>query len=132
MIPKHTSGADELTLRGVFQISRADFYFTPDGKFDPANVFNGKFSDVKLSCHLTATRHNDFGFSSDDFATVIDNLRGFEKLIRREHDAKSLSPIHTALGLDSIKLVHHLFTPVNYHSRFSIDTLKTLSLVEIN
>ena len=89
LIPKHTTGSDELTLRGVFQISRSDFYFTPDGKFDPANVFNGRFADVKLSCLLSATRHRDFSFSSDDFPTVIDNLRGFEKLIRPERDAES-------------------------------------------
>jgi hypothetical protein len=132
LIPKHTSGGNERTLRGVFQISRADFYFTPDGNFNPANVFNGRFSDVKLSCHLTASRHNDFGFSLDDFTTVIDNLRGFEKLIRQQHDTESLSAVHTALGIDSIKLVHHLFTPVSYYSHFSIGTLKTSSLVEIN
>jgi hypothetical protein len=104
LIPKHTSGVDELTLRGVFQISRADFYFTPEGKFDPANVFNGRFADVKLSCHLTATRHNDIGFSSDDFLTIVDNLRAFEKTIRRERDAESLSVIHKASGVLALHL----------------------------
>ncbi|KAG2088835.1 uncharacterized protein F5147DRAFT_780843 [Suillus discolor] len=94
-------------------VIRADFYFTREGKFDPANIFNGRFADVKLSCHLTATRHNDFGFSSDDFLTIVDNLRAFEKMIRRERDAEFLRTIHTASGVDSIRLVHHLFTPLN-------------------
>jgi hypothetical protein len=73
---------------------------------------------------LTATRHNDFGFSSDDFLAIVDNLRAFEEMIRREHDAESLSAIHTASGVDSIKLVHHLFTPVSYYSL----TLVTISI----
>jgi len=69
--------------------------------------------------------HHDFSFSSDDFPTVIDNLWGFEKLIQRERDAESLSAIHMAVGVESIKLIHHLFTVSHvYHSRH-LNTLKT-------
>ncbi|KAG1722366.1 hypothetical protein EDD22DRAFT_935595 [Suillus occidentalis] len=56
-------------------------------------MFNGKFADAKLSCHLVPTRHKDFRFSSDDFPAIYDNFA-----------------IHTAAGINSIKLVHHLFT----------------------
>jgi hypothetical protein len=44
----------EYILRGVFKIARNDFYFTPDGGYDPDNPFHTKFKDVKLNCRLTA------------------------------------------------------------------------------
>lgn len=101
--------AKEFIIRGVFEISRNDFSFTPDANFNPSNVFHGRFSDVKLSCRLTAGRHDMFRFSSEDFPDVIDNIGDFEGLIPRERDYERLSAVHVSLGQRSIKLIHGLF-----------------------
>jgi len=65
---KDTDG--EFIIQGVFQTSRNDFYFTPDVNFDPANVFQGCFADIKLNCRLTVGRDEDFTFSSQDFSVI--------------------------------------------------------------
>jgi hypothetical protein len=128
LIPKNTAGDKELTLHVVFQISCSNFYFTPDANFDPANtMFNGKFVDAKLSCHLVPTRHKDFHFSSNDFPAIYDNLRAFEKLIQQDHESETLSAIHTAAGIDSIKLVHHLFTVSYFLPSMSLQTQKAVT-----
>ncbi|OAX31960.1 hypothetical protein K503DRAFT_805633 [Rhizopogon vinicolor AM-OR11-026] len=62
------------------------FYFTPDANFDPANVFQERFADVKLNCRLTAGRDEAFKYSSEDFPAVLDNLRALEKLVPKERD----------------------------------------------
>ncbi|KAG1820128.1 hypothetical protein EV424DRAFT_1539545 [Suillus variegatus] len=105
--------AKEFIIRGVFEISRNDFGFTPDANFNPSNVFHGRFSDVKLSCQLTAGRHDMFRFSSEDFPDVIDNIGDFEGLIPRERDYERLSAVHVSLGQRSIKLIHGLFEAKN-------------------
>lgn len=99
----------EFIIRGVFEISRNDFNFTPDANFNPSNIFHGRFADVKLSCHLTAGRDNAFQFSSEDFPDVIDNLTHFEGLIPRATEYEKLSVIHNLLGQRSVKLTHSLF-----------------------
>ncbi|KAG1907217.1 uncharacterized protein F5891DRAFT_1181513 [Suillus fuscotomentosus] len=103
----------EFIIRGVFEISRNDFNFTPDGNFNPSNVFHGRFADVKLSCQLTAARNDSFRFSSEDFPDILDNLAHFEGLIPRPEEYDKLSVIHNSLGQRSIKLTHGLFEANN-------------------
>ncbi|KIJ09101.1 hypothetical protein PAXINDRAFT_17803 [Paxillus involutus ATCC 200175] len=99
----------EFIVRGVFQISRNDFYFTADANFDPANVFHGKFADVKLSCRLSAARSEEFKWAAEDYSTAIDNIRSFEKMIGKETGSEVTSIIQETLGKPSIKLTHSLF-----------------------
>ncbi|KAG1883850.1 hypothetical protein F4604DRAFT_1920366 [Suillus subluteus] len=99
----------EFIIRGVFEISRNDFNFTPDGNFNPSNVFHGRFADIKLSCQLTAGRNDAFRFSSEDFPDVLDNLTHFEGLIPRAREYEKFSVVHNSLGQRSIKLTHSLF-----------------------
>ncbi|KIK32139.1 hypothetical protein CY34DRAFT_27266 [Suillus luteus UH-Slu-Lm8-n1] len=93
LVVKGQDDNQEFIIRGVFQISRNDFYFTPDANFDPANVFHGHLAD----------------FSSDDFSAVLDNLRAFEKLVPSKKDYETFSVIYDSLGQRSIKLTHNLF-----------------------
>jgi hypothetical protein len=109
LIAKGRDDDQEFIIRGVFQISRNDFYFTPDANFDPANVFHGRLSDVKLSCRLTAGRNDSFKFASEDFPAILDNLNAFEKLVPSKTNYERLSVIHDSLGHRTIKLTHSLF-----------------------
>ncbi|KAG1890684.1 uncharacterized protein F5891DRAFT_986837 [Suillus fuscotomentosus] len=109
LVAKGGPQAKEFIIRGVFEISRNDFNFTPDANFNPSNVFHGRFSDVKLSCRLTAGRNDMFRFSSEDFPDVLDNIAHFEGLIPRERDYEKLSAVHVSLGQRSIRLIHGLF-----------------------
>ncbi|KAG1780095.1 hypothetical protein EV702DRAFT_1043443 [Suillus placidus] len=54
LITKGQDNDEEFIMRGVFQISRNDFHFTPDANYDPANIFHGRLADLKLNCQLTA------------------------------------------------------------------------------
>jgi hypothetical protein len=57
------------------QISRNDFYFTPDANFHAANVFQGRFADVEPNCRLTAGRDENFRFYSEEiFLHQTDNF----------------------------------------------------------
>jgi hypothetical protein len=98
----------EFIIRGVFEISRNDFYFTPDANFNPTNVFQGRFADVKLNCRLTPGRSEAFKISSDDFSASLDNIRAFEKLVPRERDYETVSIVHDSLDHRSIKLTQFL------------------------
>ncbi|KAG2102546.1 uncharacterized protein F5147DRAFT_776292 [Suillus discolor] len=109
LITKGLNHDEEFIIHGVFQISRDDFCFTPDGNFNPTNVFHGHLEDLKLSCQLTAGRSKAFKFSSDNFSAVISNLSAFEKLAPREILYETLSVIRDTIGRRSIKLTHHLF-----------------------
>ncbi|KAH7903004.1 hypothetical protein BJ138DRAFT_1120845 [Hygrophoropsis aurantiaca] len=111
VLVKKGTGQEELVLSGLYGISRNDFYFTPDGGFNPANVFKGKFHDTKLSCHLIAVYHQRdiFRFAKDDFAAIIDNLRSFEKMIPKNRGDETISATGTITGIESIKLTHSLF-----------------------
>ncbi|KAG1809310.1 uncharacterized protein BJ212DRAFT_1484433 [Suillus subaureus] len=99
----------EFIICGVFEISCNDFNFTPDGNFNPSNVFHGCFADMKLSCQLTAGHNDAFRFSSEDFPDVLNNLAHFEGLIPRPGGYDKLSIIHDSLSQRSIKLTHSLF-----------------------
>ncbi|KAG2092940.1 uncharacterized protein F5147DRAFT_779504 [Suillus discolor] len=62
----------EFIIHGVFEISRNDFNLTPDGNFNPSNVFHGHFADMRLSCQLTAGHNDAFRFSSEDFPDILE------------------------------------------------------------
>jgi hypothetical protein len=110
LITKGLDYDEEFIIRGVFEISRNNFFFTPDGDFNPANIFHGRFADLKLSCQLTAGRSKAFKFSSKDFSTVVNNLSAFENLVPKERHYETVSVIQDAIGQGrSIKLIHHLF-----------------------
>ncbi|KAG2138762.1 hypothetical protein BD769DRAFT_1384533 [Suillus cothurnatus] len=109
LVVKGRDDDQEFITRGVFQISRNDFYFTPDANFDPANIFHGRLADVKLNCRLTGGRNENFKFSSDDFPAVLDNFRAFERLVPSKKDYETFSVIYDSLGHRSIKLTHNLF-----------------------
>lgn len=125
LVLKNQTDPMELIIRGVFDISRSEFYFTPDANFDPANSFNSELEDVKLSCRLTASRHADFKFSSSDFPSIVDNLRKIEKLVQKQPDSQSFSVIDSICGTETIRLSHPLFTVspnhfINTHDRHSL------------
>ncbi|KAG1732556.1 hypothetical protein EDB19DRAFT_1831263 [Suillus lakei] len=109
LIAKGQDNDQEFIVCGIFQISQNDFYFTPDANFDPANVFHGCLSDVKLSCRLTAGHKDLFKFASEDFPAILNNLHAFEKLVPSKRDYETLSIIHDSLGHRTIKLTHSLF-----------------------
>ncbi|KAG2124066.1 hypothetical protein BD769DRAFT_1388879 [Suillus cothurnatus] len=110
LITKGLDHDEEFIIRGVFEISRKNFFFTPDGDFNPANVFHGRLADLKLSCRLTAGRSKAFKFSSRDFPTVVNNLSAFENLVPKERYYETISVIQDAIGHGrSIKLTHNLF-----------------------
>jgi len=96
----------EFIICGVFEISRNDFYFTPDANSNPTNVFQGRFADVKLNCRLTAGLSQASKFSSDDFSTILDNIRAFEKLVpsERDYESQQCPRLHDSLGHRLIKL----------------------------
>ncbi|KAF8120376.1 hypothetical protein EV363DRAFT_1303312 [Boletus edulis] len=103
-------GADaEFTLRGVYQIARNDFYFTPDGNFDPANSFGSKFQDIKLSCRLGAPAFSVFQFAQNDYPACIQNFVGIEKLIKHDKNDEVMSTMSQHLGKTQFKLMHSLF-----------------------
>ncbi|KAG2153133.1 uncharacterized protein EDB93DRAFT_1102872 [Suillus bovinus] len=99
----------EFIIHGVFEISRNNFYFTPDANFNPTNVFQGRFADVKLNCKLMAGHSEAFKFPSDDFSAILNNIRAFKKLVPKERDYETVNIIHDSLGHRSIKLTHSLF-----------------------
>jgi hypothetical protein len=110
LITKGLGYDEELIIRGVFEISRNNFFFTPDGDFNPANVFHGRLADLKLSCQLTAGRSKAFDFSSKDFPAVVNNLSAFENLVPKQRYYETVSVIQDAIGRGrSIKLTHYLF-----------------------
>ncbi|KIM64607.1 hypothetical protein SCLCIDRAFT_23337 [Scleroderma citrinum Foug A] len=99
----------EFVFSGVFQIAWNDFFFTPDAHFDPANLYNGHFSDIKLTCCLTQVKNDDFSFATKHYSTVIDNIRAFEKLAGVPNGANVISTIYEELGKPQIKIIHSLF-----------------------
>ncbi|KIJ09216.1 hypothetical protein PAXINDRAFT_17684 [Paxillus involutus ATCC 200175] len=109
IITKGSETEDEFILRGVFQISRNDFYFNPDANFNPANVFHGCFADVKLSCRLTVPHGEDFCYTINDYATTIENICALQKLAHKPEAEEYVSIIQEALGKPQIKLCHTLF-----------------------
>ena len=109
LVAKTDADATEFIIRGVFMISRSEFYFTPDANFDPANSFNSKLEDVKLTCRLTPSRDPDFKFSAQDFPIIVENLRKFENLIKKNSDSQSFSVIDSISGMQTIRLSHPLF-----------------------
>ncbi|KAG1908162.1 uncharacterized protein F5891DRAFT_1179681 [Suillus fuscotomentosus] len=113
LITKGLDHNEEFIICSVFQISRDDFCFTPDGNFNPANVFHGRLADLKLSCRLIAGRSKAFEFSSDDFSAVVSNLSAFEKSAPRERSHKTFSVIQDTIGRRSIKLTHCLFEAID-------------------
>ncbi|KAF8119737.1 hypothetical protein EV363DRAFT_1409501 [Boletus edulis] len=102
----------EFILRGVFQIARNDFYFTPDGNYDPDNTFSSRFQDVKLNCRLACSTSSLFPFAITDFSKYIDNLRSCEKLIKSYKGDEVNSSIYFHLGKSQLKLTHPLFEAI--------------------
>ncbi|KAG1899828.1 uncharacterized protein F5891DRAFT_1189291 [Suillus fuscotomentosus] len=94
-------------------LHRDGFYFTPDGNFNPANVFHGRLVDLKLSCQLIAGRSKAFKYLLDDFSAIVSNLSAFEKLAPRERSHETLSVIRDTIGRRSIKLTHRLFEAID-------------------
>ncbi|KAG1722861.1 hypothetical protein EDB19DRAFT_1916434 [Suillus lakei] len=113
LITKGLDHDEEFIIYGVFQISCNDFCFTPDGNFNPVNVFHGRLADLNLSCWLTAGRNKAIKFSSQDFPAVLGNLSTFEKLVPRERFYETLSVIQDTIGHRSIKLTHCLFEAID-------------------
>ncbi|KAG2091238.1 hypothetical protein BD769DRAFT_1679436 [Suillus cothurnatus] len=110
LITKGLGYDEELIICGVFEISRNNFFFTPDGDFNPANVFHGRLADLKLSCQLTAGCSKAFDFSSKDFPAVVNNLSAFKNLVQKQRYYETVSVIQDAIGRGrSIKLTHYLF-----------------------
>ncbi|KAI6012861.1 hypothetical protein PISMIDRAFT_108319 [Pisolithus microcarpus 441] len=99
----------EFTLKGVFQIACNDFYFTPDGNFDPANSFSSQFQDTKLSCRLTAPTSPDYQLFNDDFPKCVNNLRNLEKMIKPNKEIEIMSGLTEHLGKTQFKISHALF-----------------------
>ncbi|KAF8125264.1 hypothetical protein EV363DRAFT_1453849 [Boletus edulis] len=100
---------DELVLRGVFQISRSNCFLSPDGVYQPNNKFGSKFEDVKLSCKLSISYHDDFPFMRNDMDTIKKNVKGFEGLIQKTADDSVTSAIQMTPGWATIKMIHPLF-----------------------
>ncbi|KAI5993858.1 hypothetical protein EDD15DRAFT_2366928 [Pisolithus albus] len=101
----------EFTLKGVFLIARNDFYFTPDGNFDPANSFSSRFQDTKLSCRLAAPTSPDYQLFNDDFPKCVNNLRSLEKMIKPNKETELMSGLTEHLGKTQFKISHALFEP---------------------
>ncbi|KAG6372112.1 hypothetical protein JVT61DRAFT_8826 [Boletus reticuloceps] len=120
----------EFILRGVYQIARNDFYFIPDGCYDPENPFQSRFQDVKLSCCLTAPQSSDFEFAQEDFPACIDNLRSIEKSIKPNKDNEILSSITTHLGSPQFKLSHALLEPKTPLEPNDVSTTKQIADTE--
>ncbi|KAG1819468.1 uncharacterized protein BJ212DRAFT_1478704 [Suillus subaureus] len=110
LITKGLDYDEEFIIHGVFKISRNNFFFTPDGNFNPANVFHGHLADLELSCQLTAGHSKAFKFLSKDFPAVVNNLSAFKNLVPKERYYETVSVIQDTIGCGrSIKLSHHLF-----------------------
>jgi hypothetical protein len=101
---------NEFILHGVYQIARNEFYFNPDGSFDPPNAFRSYFQDVKLGCRLTAPLSSVFEFAQDDFPACIENLRGLEKLIKHNNGEEVISSMSERLGTAQFTLTHALLS----------------------
>lgn len=120
LVVKH-GGDDEFILRGVFQIARNDFFFTPDGSFNPGNALNTRFQDVKLNCRLTIPSPNTFPFAVTDYPTCIDNIRALEKIIKHDKKDQVMSSLSgSVLGSTQIKLSHALFEVCFLFTMFDI------------
>lgn len=100
----------EFILQGVFLIACSDFFLTPDANFDPENVLNMHFQDVKLSCHLTSpTTPTHFPFTISDFPKCISNLHSIEKTVKLEKEVEIVSAISEHLSKANFKVHHPLF-----------------------
>ncbi|KIK77225.1 hypothetical protein PAXRUDRAFT_28843 [Paxillus rubicundulus Ve08.2h10] len=72
---------------------------------------------------ICASRHADFKFSSDDFPTIVDNLRKIEKLIQRQPNSQSLSVINSICGTEMICLSHSLFKKFDNNGEEIVDNI---------
>ena len=96
----------EFILTGVFEIDPRSFFMTSDGKWNCNNPLNTRFEQVKPTCHLLPVmRNEDFSFSTNDFPTILSNLRAM-KDPRKSRDTYSVILSDT----NAIKLTHRLFT----------------------
>ncbi|KAG0708006.1 hypothetical protein DFH29DRAFT_871261 [Suillus ampliporus] len=92
LIVKGCNSDEEFIVCGVYEISRNNFYLTPDANFNPTNVFQGHFADFKLNCRLTAGCSEAFKFSLEDFQpflTISGHLRislKYAKADDKEHE----------------------------------------------
>ena len=112
-------GDEEFILQGVFQIACNEFFFTLDRSFNPLNMLNSHFQDVKLSCCLTCPAPKTFPFTVMDFSKCIDNLCNLEKVIKIKKKDQIMSTLTgSILGSMQIKLSHVLF-----EVRFLVDTI---------
>jgi hypothetical protein len=106
----------EFVLAGVFQVDARNFFMTSDGKWNANNPYGTRFDQVKPSCHLLPIqRDTDFHYSSEDFATVIANIKAIENLANPRKTREHISVVTE--NPVAIKLSHTLFV-VSYYSRF--------------
>ncbi|KAG6369791.1 hypothetical protein JVT61DRAFT_13562 [Boletus reticuloceps] len=118
------SNNSEVTLKGVFQIARNDFFLNPDGNFDPENVLGSRFQDTKLNCRLAPPSPSDFTFAQDNYPACLTNIRALEKLIKLNKHEEIISCLqHSLLGFNQIKLSHSLFELKGQDEPTSHDTV---------
>ena len=92
LVVKHGDNV-EFILQGVFQVTHNNFFFTPDGCFNPTNTLNTRFQDVKLNCQLTIPQANSFPFAIADYPMCIENLRMIKKIIKYDKKSKVMSSL---------------------------------------
>ena len=102
------SDLSEFVLAGIFKIDARNFFMTSDGKWN-SNSSVGNFFQVKPSCLLVPIQRNsDLSLFSNDFPSIIGNIRAIEAIT----DPKKGHNITSIIANDSstaMKLTHHLF-----------------------
>lgn len=122
LIPKDpNSDLSEFVLAGIFEIDGRNFFMTSDGKWNSSNPIGTEFFQVKPSCLLLPVQRDpDFIFSSNDFSSIIANIRAIETLAnpRKSHDITSII-VTDSTPSSAIKLSHQLFIVNNLTPSFS-------------
>lgn len=114
LVPKDMNTNDslqEFILTGVFQIDGRNFFMTSDGKWNPNNPIGTRFDQAKGICHISSVQRDpEFSIFSNDFPSLINNLRAIEHLTNPRKSPETNSVI---IGDSSgIKLTHHLFVVI--------------------
>lgn len=112
LVPKKNNrDLSEFILTGVFEVDRCNFFMTSDGKWTSENAVKSRFHQVKPSCLLLPVRrHPEFAFSSNDYPSIVENIRAIESSTNPRKSKEDASILINDSGISpAIKVIHHLF-----------------------
>ena len=121
LVPKDPDKKNsEFILTGILEIDAKNFFMTSDGKWNSNNALGTRLDQVKPSCHLLPVQRDDeFSFSTNDYSTILTNIRSIENLANPRKSRDTHSAIIENPGQTStIRLTHHLFVVCFFRFHF--------------